>query len=67
VTRNDDDADIKQVVAADLDEIDRIEQPEAVTPDPTLIIGTQATPQPIPQPTPRPTPRPEPSDDEHHR
>ena len=67
VTRNDDDADIKQVVAADLDEIDRIEQPEAVTPDPTLIIGTQATPQPTPQPTPRPTPRPEPSDDEHHR
>jgi hypothetical protein len=67
VNRNDDDADVKQLVAADVDEIDRIEQPESVSSDPTLVIGSQATPQPTPQPTPRPTPRPAPSDEEHHR
>jgi uncharacterized protein DUF5667/putative zinc finger protein len=65
-SRNDDDADVKQLVSADIDEIDRIEQPEADTLGPTLIIGTQATPQPTAPPTPRPTPRPQPSDDEHH-
>ena len=65
-SRNDDDADVKQLVGADIDEIDRIEQSEAGTSGPTLIIGTQATSQPTPQPTPRPTPRPEPSDGEHH-
>jgi len=54
INRNEDDADVKQLVAADLDELNRIEQPEAGTPGPTLIIGTQATPQPTPQPTPRP-------------
>jgi anti-sigma factor RsiW len=67
VSRNDDDADVKQLVSADLDEINRIEQPETATPDPALIIGTQATPQPTPKPTPRPTPRPQPSDEERHR
>jgi len=66
-SRNDDDADLKQVLVADLDEIDRIEQPEVGSTAPTLIVGTQATPKPTPQPTPRPTPRPQPSDDEHHR
>lgn len=60
VSRNDDDADVKQLVSADLDEIDRIEHPEAVT---TPVIGTQPTPQPTLQPTPPPTPRPAHSDD----
>jgi anti-sigma factor RsiW len=66
VNRNEDDADVKQVVAADMDELNRIEQPEAATPGPAVVIGTQATPEPTPQPTPRPTPRPQPSDDEQH-
>ena len=68
VNRNDDDADIKQLVAADLDEINRIEPSQAATPG--LIIGTEATPQPTPEPTPKPTPRPTPkptpTDDRDH-
>ena len=61
----DDDVDaIRQLVAAAVDEIDRIEQDERVTP-PALIVGEQATPDPTPQMTPKPTPRPTPSDDEH--
>jgi len=68
VNRNDDDADIKQLVAADLDAINRIEPSQAATPG--LIIGTEATPQPTPEPTPKPTPRPTPkptpTDDRDH-
>jgi anti-sigma factor RsiW len=76
VSRNEDDAAIKQLVASDLDEIDRIEQSGASTTGSPLIIGTgtettpQPTPQPTPKPTPRPTPRPTPTDegDQHgHR
>ena len=76
VSRNEDDAAIKQLVASDLDEIDRIEHSGASTPGSPLIIGTgtettpQPTPQPTPKPTPRPTPRPTPTDegDQHgHR
>lgn len=62
VSWNEDDADVKQVVAADIDELDRIMHPQAGTPDPPPIIGTPATPQP----TQRPTARPQPSDDENH-
>jgi hypothetical protein len=65
VSRNDDDSDVKQLVVADIDELDRIEQPEASISNPPLIIGTQATPRPTPQPTLRPTARPVPSEDDH--
>jgi hypothetical protein len=65
----DDDLTVRQLVVSSVDELDRIENPDAGTPAPTLIIGSQATPQPSPEPKPqpvRPTPQPEPSDDEHH-
>jgi anti-sigma factor RsiW len=66
VNRNDDDADVKQLVAADLDELDRIEPSDPASVTPPVIIGTQATPDPTPQATPKPTPRPQPSDEERH-
>ena len=66
VNRNDDDADVKQLVAADLDELNRIEPSDPAAATPTVIVGTQATPAPTPQPTPRPTPRPEPTDTERN-
>ena len=66
----DDDASaIRLLIVSSIDEIDRIENPDAGTPAPTLVIGTQATPTPAPEPKPKPvkpTPVPEPSDDEHH-
>ena len=61
-SRGDDDEDIKQLVAAANDELDRIEEEDAIA-TPTLMIGEQATPRPTPQPTVRPTPRP--TDKEH--
>jgi anti-sigma factor RsiW len=66
VNRNDDDADVKQLVAADLDELNRIEPSDPASVTPPVIVGTQATPEPTAQPTPRPTPRPQPSDEERH-
>lgn len=67
VAKDDDDSDVRQLVAASIDDLDRIENPVATTPGPTLIIGTQATPNPSPAPKPQPTfrPAPEPSDREH--
>jgi hypothetical protein len=64
---DDDDSDVRQLIAASIDDLDRIENPVATTPGPTLIIGTQATPNPSPAPKPQPTfrPTPEPSDREH--
>ena len=61
-SRGDDDEDIKQLVAAANDELDRIEQDEVAEP-PAIVIGEQATPRPTPQPTVRPTLRP--TDKEH--
>lgn len=63
-SRDDDVAAIKQLVAAALDEIDRIEQQESSA-APALVVGEQATPDPTPQVTSKPTPRPTPSTDEH--
>src|SRR3989449_6386753 len=65
-SRGDDDQQVKQLVDDANDELDRIEQEDAVEAPPTLVIGEQSTPRPTPQPTARPTPRPTPSDDEHH-
>ena len=65
-SRGDDDQQVKQLVEDANDELDRIEQEDAVEAPPTLVIGEQSTPRPTPQPTARPTPRPTPSDDEHH-
>jgi Domain of unknown function (DUF5667)/Putative zinc-finger len=56
--RADDDAEVKQLVVAATDELDRIDQSGAVTTQPTTIVGEQATPQPTPQPVSRPTPQP---------
>jgi uncharacterized protein DUF5667/putative zinc finger protein len=66
--KDDDDSDVRQLVAASIDDLDRIENPVATAPGPTLIIGTQATPNPSPAPKPQPTfrPTPEPSEREHH-
>jgi Domain of unknown function (DUF5667)/Putative zinc-finger len=61
--RGDDDQQVKQLVAAANDELDRIEQEDTVAAPPGLVIGEQATPRPTPQPTLRPTPRP--SDKDH--
>jgi hypothetical protein len=68
VNANGDDnvAAIKQLVAAAIDEIDRIEQQESVT-APTLTVGEQATPDPTPVVSSKPTPRAIPTDDGDHR
>jgi hypothetical protein len=64
--RADDDAEVKQLVLAATDELDRIDQSEAGTTQPTSVVGEQATPETTPGPTPtpvaRPTPKPTSSD-----
>jgi len=60
-SRGDDDSDVKQLVAAASDELDRIEQPGTVATPSTIVIGEEATPAPTPRPTPRPTVRASPS------
>ena len=60
--RDDDVAAIKQLVAAAVDELDRIEQQESAV-APALTVGEQATPVPTPVVTPKPTPRATPTDD----
>jgi len=64
--RDDDVAAIKQLVAAAVDELDRIEQEERVA-APALVVGEQATPDPTPRVTPRPTPRPTDDNDRRER
>jgi hypothetical protein len=68
----DDNAQIKQLVLAATEELDRIDQSEGVTTtQPTSAVGEhattpevtpEATPAPTPQPVSRPTPSPKPSD-----
>jgi len=69
--RADDDAEVKQLVLAATDELDRIDQSEGLTTQPTSAVGEhaatpeatpEATPAPTPQPVSRPTPSPKPSD-----
>ena len=69
--RADDDAEVKQLVLAATDELDRIDQSEGLTTQPTSAVGEhaatpeatpEATPGPTPQPVSRPTPSPKPSD-----
>jgi len=56
--RADDDAEVKQLVLAATDELDRIDGPDTGTTGTPLVVGEQATPQPTPQPVSRPTPQP---------
>jgi hypothetical protein len=67
----DDNAQIKQLVLAATEELDRIDQSEGVTTQPTSAVGEhattpevtpEATPAPTPHPVSRPTPSPKPSD-----
>ena len=69
--RADDDAEVKQLVLAATDELDRIDQSEELTTQPTSAVGEhavtpeatpEATPGPAPQPVSQPTPSPKPSD-----
>jgi hypothetical protein len=69
--RADDDAEVKQLVLAATDELDRIDQSEGLTTQPTSAVGEhaatpevtpEATPAPTRQPVSRPTPSPKPSD-----
>jgi hypothetical protein len=66
--RADDDAEVKQLVLAATDELDRVDPSEAVITQPTTVVGEQAspaaTPAATPQPVVRPTPRPAESDRE---
>ena len=68
--RDDDDSQVRGLVVASVDDLDRIEHRDETTPPSTLVIGTEATPDPTPAPRPQPvvraTPRPEPSEEEHH-
>jgi hypothetical protein len=70
-SRADDDAEVKQLVLAATDELDRIDQSEGLTTQPTSAVGEhaatpevtpEATPAPTRQPVSRPTPSPKPSD-----
>ncbi|HEX9096840.1 MAG TPA: DUF5667 domain-containing protein [Candidatus Dormibacteraeota bacterium] len=54
----DDDADVRQLVLAATDELDRIDGTDAGTTGTPVVVGEQATPQPTPQPVSRPTPQP---------
>jgi hypothetical protein len=65
--RADDDAEVKQLVLAATDELDRIDGPDTGTTGTPLVVGQQATPQPTPQPVPRPTPLPRSSDGDRER
>ena len=68
--RADDDAEVKQLVLAATDELDRIDQSEGLTTQPMSAVGEhagiaeatpEATPGPTPQPVSRPTTSPKPS------
>ena len=68
--RADDDAEVKQLVLAATDELDRIDQAEGLATQPTSAVGEHAataeatpdaTPGPTPQPVSQPTPSPKPS------
>ena len=74
--RADDDAEVKQLVLAATDELDRIDQAEELATQPTSAVGEhaatpeatpEATPGPTPQPVSRPTPSPKPSDGERDK
>jgi hypothetical protein len=77
--RADDAEAVKQLVLAATDELDRIDQSEAVTtqpagvvgehatPDATLVATPVATPAPTPHPVSRPTPTPEPTDGDRNK
>jgi hypothetical protein len=56
--RADDDADVKQLVLAATDELDRIDGTDAGSTGTPVVVGEQATPQPTPQPVLRTTPQP---------
>jgi hypothetical protein len=56
--RADDDAEVKQLVLAATDELDRIDGTDAGTTGTPVVVGEQATPQPTPQPVSRPTSQP---------
>ena len=61
--RADDDAEVKQLVLAATDQLDRIDEADTVTSQPTSVTGEPATPEATPTATPqsisRPTPQPE--------
>src|SRR2546421_1082936 len=74
--RADDDAEVKQLVLAATDELDRIDQAKGLATQPTSAVGEhaataeappEATPGPTPQPVSRPTPSPKPSDGERDK
>jgi hypothetical protein len=69
--RADDDAEVKQLVLAATDELDRIDEPDAVPSQPTSVVGEHATPEvsaePASQPGSRPTPEPDTSDTDRDR
>ena len=56
--RGDDDAEVKQLVLAATDDLDRIDGTDATATQTPVVVGEQATPQPTPQPVLRPTPQP---------
>lgn len=64
--KDDDDSVVRQLVVDSASDLDRIEHPDSAAPASTLIIGSEATPEPTPAPRPQPTVRPtltpEPSD-----
>jgi hypothetical protein len=68
--RADDDPEVKQLVAAATDDLDRIDPSGAVSTQPATVVVDPSTPPPTPTPTPpasEPTPRPESSGgDRHH-
>jgi hypothetical protein len=69
--KDDDDSVVRQLVVDAASDLDRIEHRDATTPASTLIIGSEATPDPAPAPQPqpalKPTPAPRPSDDDKRR
>ncbi len=69
--RNDDDSGVRQLVMAAAADLDQIENANASSVTPTLVVGSEATPDPTPAPKPRPTvrptARPAPSPDDEHR
>jgi uncharacterized protein DUF5667/putative zinc finger protein len=69
--KDDDDSVVRQLVVDAAADLDRIEHRDAATPASTLIIGSEATPDPAPAPQPQPaiepTSTPRQSDEEQGR
>lgn len=65
---DDDDSVVRQLVGDSSADLDRIDPPDPLVTPTTVVVGSEATPEPAPQPKPvaKPTPTGDGRDEEHH-